>query len=124
MLKSLHDRSNITFKKILQKYLLEKKAWLAVPICTHSTLMHSSPNTFFALSSKRADRKNHSHSSTLAFPITSQYGDTICKRHLDKFKCDLCHGIQTIFKKLLHGSQAIKSWAKYQDKYLKCIPCV
>ena len=88
MLKSLHDRSNITFKKILQKYLLEKKAWLAVPICTHSTLMHSSPNTFFALSSKRADRKNHSHSSTLAFPITSPYGDTICKRHLDKFKCD------------------------------------
>ncbi len=66
----------------------------------------------------------NSNSSTLADPITLPYGDTICKRHLDKFKCDLCHGIQTIFKKLLHGSQAIKSWAKYQDKYLKCIPCV
>ena len=68
--------------------------------------------------------KNIPNSSTLADPITLPYGDTICKGHLDKFKCDLCHGIQTIFKKLLHGSQAIKSWAKYQDKYLKCIPCV
>ena len=65
-------------------------------------------------------------SSTLVDPITLPCGDTVCKRHLDKFsdkfKCDLCHGIHVIPQNGFVVNKRLKAGLDIEINSLKLTP--